>query len=580
MGWGSWNLYQTNISEAKIKAQADAMVSTGLSEKGYEYIVIDDGCLQATRSADGLLQPQTSKFPNGFKSLSDYIHSLGLKFGMYNAAGTMTCQRLAGSYDHEYTDAQTFADWGTDFLKYDWCNNPLVDLPTIDVNDGWFNTSFESTVLRSMGVEAPTLSKVVIQKVKDGVVSDIKTITFSSSNTALSGGARFEDFGGGVTFLGMLDANSSLGKAGSGTLTFDMSAAEMDPAAKYRITVYCLNADKQRLLSMLVNPDTADFPHFYIKSEKSGSSWSWSWDSAAPRTIQNVPLVEGANTIEFYLDRADCLEGYREDTARSQGAMATALEATGRPVLFNVCEWGWSQPYLWGSKVGQSWRSTTDINYDPGIGVWDNDAYGRSIMQVYENNVLLDEYAGPYAYNDPDVLCVGLSNLNYEQNKSHFTLWCMMAAPLFIGTDMTTAPQNVLDILGNEQAIAIDQDPLCLQGKRFMQSGSGMVDYIVKPLADGSVALCIFNKASSAQNGSVTLQQLANAASDKATANGSDHLTAGQTALFTQAFANAASYNAVNLWAGTSSSFSGSDTISTQIPAYGVATYIVTPVAG
>lgn len=101
------------------------MVSAGLNAQGYEYVIIDDGCLAANRN-NGYLQPQTNKFPNGFAVVGDYLHNAGLKFGMYNAAGTKTCANLAGSYNFEYRDAQTFADWGVDYLKYDFCNNPLV----------------------------------------------------------------------------------------------------------------------------------------------------------------------------------------------------------------------------------------------------------------------------------------------------------------------------------------------------------------------------------------------------------------------------------------------------------------------
>lgn len=575
MGWCSWNLYQQDVNEAKIKSQADAMVNTGLSGKGYQYVIIDDGCLAATRK-NGYLQPQAQKFPNGFAAMGNYLHDLGLKFGMYNAAGTKTCANLAGSYNFEARDAATFANWGVDYLKYDFCNNPLVSLPVVDLTGDYFTTSFESTILAHMSKEAPVVRKLVIKSVKNNVISEIKTIDINPGNTAVSGGSELDyGYGAQTPCLGMLDANADMTKAGTGTVTFDLNASEMDSQAKYLIDVYCINADKQRLLSIQVNKDTATFPYFYINSDR---TVGWNVENAAARTLQNVPLTAGANTVQFSLDRSDCLEAYREDTARSQKAMSDAIDATGRSMIFNICEWGWSQPYTgWGAKVGQSWRTTTDIISTPGIAKWDNEAYGRSIMQIYEKNVILDEDAGPYAYNDPDVLCVGLSGLNMEQNKSHFTLWCMMASPLLLGTDLTSAPQELLDIVGNKSAIAIDQDSLCLQGKRFMQSNDHSIDYIVKPLSDGSVALCMFNKAPSAQSGNVTFKQISDAAAAKVTAKGSEHLSASQTAMFTQNFSAAAGYSVADIWTGSTTHFPANKAISASIPAYGTLTYVLTP---
>lgn len=120
MGWNSWNKFGCRIDENAVRAVADAMVSSGMRDAGYQYVVIDD-CWQGKRDANGNITPDPEKFPSGIKALSDYIHSRGLKFGIYSDAGTMTCGRRPGSQGHEYQDALTYALWGVDYLKYDWC---------------------------------------------------------------------------------------------------------------------------------------------------------------------------------------------------------------------------------------------------------------------------------------------------------------------------------------------------------------------------------------------------------------------------------------------------------------------------
>ena len=127
MGWNSWNCFECDgISEQTIKEIADAMVRTGMKDAGYRYIVIDD-CWQIARSEDGTIMADPIKFPSGIEALADYIHSKGLKFGIYSCAGTQTCENRPGSRGHEYQDARTYAEWGVDYLKYDWCNTGSQD---------------------------------------------------------------------------------------------------------------------------------------------------------------------------------------------------------------------------------------------------------------------------------------------------------------------------------------------------------------------------------------------------------------------------------------------------------------------
>ena len=124
MGWNSWNTFGGNISDQLIVETARAMKEKGYLEKGYSYIVIDDTWSLHERDAEGKLVPDPAKFPRGMKALADDVHALGFRFGMYSCAGVRTCGGYPSSFDHEFTDAQTFASWGVDYLKYDFCNFP------------------------------------------------------------------------------------------------------------------------------------------------------------------------------------------------------------------------------------------------------------------------------------------------------------------------------------------------------------------------------------------------------------------------------------------------------------------------
>src|SRR5436853_2063332 len=125
MGWNSWNMFGNAIHEASIRETADALVSLGLKDCGYEYVVIDDCWSQKDgRDRNDDLIPDPHKFPNGMKALADYVHSLGLKIGIYSDAGDRTCAGYPGSYGFEDQDARLWASWGMDFLKYDYCNAP------------------------------------------------------------------------------------------------------------------------------------------------------------------------------------------------------------------------------------------------------------------------------------------------------------------------------------------------------------------------------------------------------------------------------------------------------------------------
>lgn len=128
MGWNSWNHFGCNVSDQLIRETADAMASSGMRDAGYRYVVIDD-CWQVARAADGTVIADSVRFPNGIKALADYVHGKGLRFGIYTDAGTKTCQGRPGTLGHEAQDAKTYAAWGVDYVKEDWCNAAGLDAP-------------------------------------------------------------------------------------------------------------------------------------------------------------------------------------------------------------------------------------------------------------------------------------------------------------------------------------------------------------------------------------------------------------------------------------------------------------------
>lgn len=304
MGWNSWNKFQCNINEDLIRDMADIMVEKGLVEAGYIYLNLDD-CWHGGRDSLGFIYEDADKFPSGMKNLADYIHAKGMKFGIYSDAGTKTCGGYPGSLGHEYQDAIKYAQWGVDYLKYDWCN-------TQDIN----------------------------------------------------------------------------------------------PKGAYRL-------------------------------------------------------------------------------------MRDALFSAGRPVLFSMCEWGGNQPWLWAKDIGHSWRTTGDIAavFD---GIVDHGTWrSLGVLQILDLQHGLREFAGPGHWNDPDMLEVG-NGMSVNEDRAHFTMWCMLAAPLLLGNDLTNMSDETLEIITNMDVIAIDQDPLGIQGL-LLRSENGL-EFWFKPLENDAWAFCILNR--------------------------------------------------------------------------------------
>ena len=176
--------------------------------------------------------------------------------------------------------------------------------------------------------------------------------------------------------------------------------------------------------------------------------------------------------------------------------MRDALREAGRPILFSMCEWGTSKPWEWAADVGHSWRTTGDIGvgflaipqrYDEnGNKAWTP----LGVMTIVDSNEPLRQYAGPGHWNDPDMLEVG-NGMTAAEDRAHFSLWCMMAAPLILGNDITDMTPETLATITNREVIAIDQDPLGIQGLRLKTEGD--IQYWFKPLSDGDWAFCILN---------------------------------------------------------------------------------------
>ena len=225
------------------------------------------------------------------------------------------------------------------------------------------------------------------------------------------------------------------------------------------------------------------------------------WNLTA-RFQQIVTLKKGVNTVELsnpVTCRADsaALQYYKMGQALKKATKKVALEKgeEEKPITFSICEWGLNKPYKWGAKAGNLWRTTPDINPN-----W------KWIVLLYKHTSKLYKYAGVGGWNDPDMLEVGNGKLTYDQNKSHFSAWCMLSAPLILGNDLRNVKQDVLDIVTNKNLIAINQDSLGKQAKVIKRSGG--VDILAKPLSGGKTAICVFNTRKSKKKVNVDLLKI------------------------------------------------------------------------
>ena len=312
MGFNTRNTFSSKIDEFMVKEIADTMVKNGMRDAGYNYIVIDDTWSAMERDAQGNLVAHPIKFPSGMKATGDYLHERGFKFGIYNCAGTKTCGGYPGGWGHEYQDALKYAQWGVDYLKYDWCNS-----------------------------------------------------------------------------------------------------------------------------------GTADPKDAYLR-------------------------------------------------------MRDALYAAKRPIVFSICEWGHSKPWEWAKDVGHLWRTTGDITdcYDC-IQRWEHgwkvilDLQYSQVQPADGQGDGIYRYAGPGHWNDPDMLEVGKEGLSFAESRAHFSLWCMLAAPLIAGNDVRKMSPEITAVMIDKEAIAVNQDPLGKEGWRFRADPNQEI--WVRELAGGDWAVALLN---------------------------------------------------------------------------------------
>lgn len=327
MGWNSWYIHYDRVSDATMRRAADAMVASGMADFGYSYVNIDDCWMVKPgsgdpllggppRDADGAVRPN-GRFPD-MTGLADHIHSLGLKAGLYIGPGPLTCAGYVASYGHEEVDARKFAEWGFDFLKYDWCS-----------------------------------------------------------------------YGG-------------------------------------------VNEDKS-------------------------------------------------------------IEGFK----KPYRLMGDILKGLDRDVVFNLCQYGMANVWEWGGEVGgHCWRTTGDLGLEGG-------QLSLGIFQVGLKNATLWEYAKPGEWNDPDYILIGHvgnahvggegrpTTLTPNEQYTHMSMWCLMAAPLVFSGDMEKLDEFTLNILCNAEVIEVDQDPLGKQARVVRRDDDELV--LAKPMADGSLAVGLFN---------------------------------------------------------------------------------------
>ena len=197
-----------------------------------------------------------------------------------------------------------------------------------------------------------------------------------------------------------------------------------------------------------------------------------------------------------------------QDAPSSYALMRAALDASGRPIVFSLCEWGTSKPWLWGKGVGNLWRTTGDINdrwegkkeWAPGSCC----SYG--MLDILDMQVGLESFAGPGHWNDPDMLEVGNGGMTTTEYRAHFSLWSILAAPLMAGNDVRNMTPEIRDILTNKEVIAVNQDPLGSQGRRVRKDGD--LEVWAKTLQDGSRAAVLLNRGTDEKEITVLWQDL------------------------------------------------------------------------
>jgi len=439
MGWSTWNLLHQNISEKIVFEVAESIKNNGLLAAGYRYINLDD-CWQASvRDNDMRLQFDIGRFPNKNR-IVDKLNALGFRAGIYSSCGNYTCEDMPGSYGFEDIDAKTFAEWGFEFLKYDYCH--VMDLPT---DPHYEHFGFAN--------HTPPILYVAIS----GLGSNGYEKVLHSNTAEVIAPAYFE--GQAIYKIHCTRAAA----------TFEMHIPQ---DGQYQLAIGYIKEESvsKRFLLTSINgvPDAQIwFP------PTSG------WCSPA-RVTATVQLKAGKNTLML----TNPIRGQREDSMLRYIRMGKALRNATlhkKPIYYSICEHGRTKPWTWANEVASSWRVSGDISDN-----WE------AVVRNYEIAEDLWEYQQPGTYNDPDMLEVGVGNLTDIENQTHFVLWCMLAAPLVLGLDVRNASEKTLRLIADPELIAINQDELLLQAARIkLRDG---LDLLIKPLIHKRCAICLFNK--------------------------------------------------------------------------------------
>lgn len=464
MGWSSWNTFRNNIDQDIIMQTARAMKQSGLASAGYEFVNLDDCWQSSMRDSDGKLQGDLGTFSRGIPNLIKDINALGLKVGLYSSNGTLTCEDLPASLGNERLDAKTLASWGCEFFKYDFCHHKRIS------------------------GDCPAVEHIVITKPKTGFEIDLRP-----EDATFTGRAK-------IIKMPDVPSKKAIGfiSHGSGSASFDFDAEQN---GEYIVTFvfHKTMARKPQYMQMHINgklyevffPETKGF-------------------SPLGRQQVKVELNAGTNHMEIKNPIATAIDSSYIQYKRMGDALKEATELWAKvtnteekPITYSICEWGTAKPWLWGAKAGSMWRTTPDI-----MANW------KSITWIYNRTLRLYESTGAGHFNDPDMLEVGNGKLTDDENRAHFSLWCMLAAPLMLGNDIREFVVNgaadkeneTLKIVTNKHLIAVDQDPLCKSAKRIKKSGG--IDIIARPLANGDIALCLFNTAGSVKSISFNLDEL------------------------------------------------------------------------
>src|SRR5262249_17194003 len=188
-----------------------------------------------------------------------------------------------------------------------------------------------------------------------------------------------------------------------------------------------------------------------------------------------------------------CNTGKR-NAEEAYATMRDALKAAGRPIVFSLCEWGTAKPWLWAKDTGHLWRTTGDIgDVWAGKAKWpDGGCCALGVLDILDLQAGLDPFAGPGHWNDPDMLEVGNGGMSATEYRSHFSLWCVLAAPLIAGNDLRSMKPEIRAILTNTEVIAINQDPLGREGQRVAKNGD--LEVWAKPMKNGSRAVVLLNR--------------------------------------------------------------------------------------